>query len=291
LDQVDVKMTQSIVIHSHKGGSGKTSTAVNLGAILATRGYCVVVIDLDLNAPSLQTFAPGRQENTINDLFLGNCDFEDVIFDATYLLDDKNANGKFYFALADISGEGISEMSQRSKEDLLNDLYLLMGIIRNQLPNDPWNADYVIIDTPPGLSTNSINGVATADHLLLLLRLVNADINGTYHFLKTIHKALRPRTSIVVNQVPKSFLDKGGDARTSELIQNRIIQHLGRSNIDLLGIIQHDENLINTELEYAFSEMNKPLENKPRPIHYLINRESEFSKSLMEIADKLENRD
>ena len=283
-------MTKSIVIHSHKGGSGKTSTAVNLAAIFAMRGKRVVIIDLDLNAPSLQTFAPGRAQgdkNTINDLFLGRCDFEDVIFDATYILKEKKETGKLYFALADISGEAISEMGQRSKEDLLNDLYLLMGIIRNQLPNEPWNADYVIIDTPPGLSTTSINGVATADHLLLLLRLVNADINGTYHFLKTIHKALRPRTSLLVNQVPKSFLDNGGAERTETLINNKIINQLNRTNIDLLGIVQHDEDLINTELEYAFSEIDKPLENKARPIHYLINPKSEFSISLAEIADKL----
>ncbi|MHA2503242.1 MAG: MinD/ParA family ATP-binding protein [Candidatus Kariarchaeaceae archaeon] len=279
-------MTKVLVVHSHKGGSGKTSTAINLAAIFASKGKTVVVIDLDLNAPSLQTFAPGRQENSINDLFLGNCEFEDIVFNASYLL-GSNPKGKLFLALADISGERISEMGQRSKEDLLNDLYLLMGIIRNQLPNSPWNADYIIIDTPPGLSTTSINGVATADHLILLLRLVNADINGTYHFMKTIHKALRPTTSLVVNQVPKSFLDTGGLERTEELIQKRIIQHIGRSNVNLLGVIQHDETLINTELEYAFSEMNKPMENHPRPIHFLENPESSFSISLKEIAEKL----
>lgn len=279
-------MAKTIVVHSHKGGAGKSSTAMNIAAVLVSRGYRVVVVDLDLNAPSLQTYAPGRQEAKINDLFLNNTELDEILFDGTYLIGDQG-KGKLFLALADISSDVISKMTQRSKEDLMNDLYLLMGIVKNQIPNDPWFADYIIVDTPPGLSTTSINGVATADHLLLLLRLVNADINGTYHFLKTIHRALKPRTSLVVNQVPISFVDKSGEERTGELINNRIINHLGKANIDFMGIIQHDDEMINTELEYAFSEMNKPLETRPRPIHFLIHPDTIFSKCLVSIVDKL----
>lgn len=279
-------MTKTITVHSHKGGAGKTSTAVNLAAILVERGFRVVVIDLDLNAPSLQTYAPGRSEKKMNDLFLENADLDEIIFDATYLL-NKKVPGKLFFGLSDISGDVISKMGQRSRDSLLNDLYVLMGITKNQLPNDPWNADYIFIDTPPGLSTSSINGVATADHLLLLLRLVNADINGTYHFLKTLHKVLRPRTSIVINQVPSIFVENGGLERSDLLIKRRIIDHIGKSSIDFLGIVEQDEDMINSELEYAFSEVDTPLENRPRPIHHITHPDGLFSRCLQEIADGL----
>ncbi|MHA2101622.1 MAG: nucleotide-binding protein, partial [Candidatus Kariarchaeaceae archaeon] len=63
-------MVTSIAIHSHKGGTGKTLVAVNFATLLVKRGYRVAVLDLDLNAPSLQTYAPNRKELTINDMFL-----------------------------------------------------------------------------------------------------------------------------------------------------------------------------------------------------------------------------
>ncbi|MHA2029397.1 MAG: ParA family protein [Candidatus Kariarchaeaceae archaeon] len=276
-------MAKSYTVHSHKGGAGKTMLCINMAAYLAKMGKRVVVLDLDLNAPSLQTYAPNREESTINEIFLNNADPEKVIFDATYLIGD--VPGKLYLGLADINGDVISQMGQRSKDDLLKDLYILMGLIRNKLPNDPWFADYILVDTPPGLSTLSINGVAATEELILLLKIVNADIEGTRHFLKTIHKALRPTTHMIVNQVPQIFIDEGGKTQTEELLDKRIVGPIGRANIKFSGIITTNEMLINKELDYAFKAFTNAMDAVRRPIHLMDEENLKFTKDFEDIVN------
>lgn len=279
-------MVTSFAIHSHKGGTGKTLITMNLAALLVKRGKKVVVLDLDLYAPSLQSYAPNRNELTINDMFLNNADVEDVVFDATYLIGE-DVPGKLYLGLADISGEVISQMGQRDKDALLKDLYVLMGLIRNKLPSDPWNADYILLDTPPGLSTTSINGVAATEQLVLILKIVNADIEGTRHFLTIIHKALRPKTHILVNQVPADFVDETGIQKTHHLIEKRIMQPIDSDNISFAGIIGTDDNLIRKELEYAFDDMENIDEFRPRPIHLIDPSNINFARNFEKIADNI----
>lgn len=279
-------MVRSYTVHSHKGGSGKTFFTMNLAAHLVQHGKRVTVLDLDLNAPSLQTYAPSRPELTINDMFLNNADPENVFFDATHLIGD-DLDGKLFLGLADISADVISQMGQRGKDDLLKDLYVLMGLIRNKLPNDPWNADYILIDTPPGLSTLSINGVAATEQLILLLRIVNADIEGTRHFLTTIHKALRPNTHLIVNQVPLNFVESGGREKTKELIDKRIIQPLGRSNIEFNGIIATNDQLIDNELTYAFNFIETRNQEVPRPIHLLDDGNVSFQENFQKVVSQV----
>ena len=48
-------MTRSIVFHSYKGGTGKTTIAANFAALLTKKGYRVFLLDLDVYAPSLQS--------------------------------------------------------------------------------------------------------------------------------------------------------------------------------------------------------------------------------------------
>jgi MinD-like ATPase involved in chromosome partitioning or flagellar assembly len=278
-------MTTSISVHSHKGGSGKTLFCINLAAYLVKKGKNVVILDLDLSAPSLHTYAPNRTNPTLNDLFLSGANPENVIFDATYLIGD-GAPGKLYMGLADISGTAIAKINQRDEKSLLNDLYLLMELVRNKLPAEPWNADYILIDTSPGLTTHAINGVAVTDHVLMLLRLVNADVEGTRHFLEILHKSVKPQTSLIINQIPSKFVGSGGSERINELISKRIIGPLNQENIELAGILEMDENIISTELSYAFTFIDQPehSQNSPRPIHSLEEPNKTFEMNFDRVA-------
>ena len=49
-------MTHCIAIHSYKGGTGKTTIAANIAALLAMSGKKVAILDLDIYAPSLHTY-------------------------------------------------------------------------------------------------------------------------------------------------------------------------------------------------------------------------------------------
>jgi len=78
-------MTYSIAFHSYKGGTGKTTIASNLSAFLAKKGYIVCLLDLDIYAPSLQTYFEITPKKWINDYLYGDAKFDDIITDIRFL--------------------------------------------------------------------------------------------------------------------------------------------------------------------------------------------------------------
>ena len=56
-------MTRCIAFHSYKGGTGKSTIGSNMAALMAKRGLKVVLLDLDVYAPSLQGYFTGLPEN------------------------------------------------------------------------------------------------------------------------------------------------------------------------------------------------------------------------------------
>jgi chromosome partitioning protein len=75
-------MTEVITILNQKGGCGKTTTAVNLGASLAKLGKMVLVIDMDPqgNATTSLGIEKNQIETTIYDLMTGKCTLNECIY-------------------------------------------------------------------------------------------------------------------------------------------------------------------------------------------------------------------
>ena len=75
-------MTEVITILNQKGGCGKTTTAVNLGASLAKLGKMVLVIDMDPqgNATTSMGIEKNQIETTIYDLITGKCTLNECIY-------------------------------------------------------------------------------------------------------------------------------------------------------------------------------------------------------------------
>lgn len=63
-------MTYCIAFHSYKGGTGKTTIASNLSAHFVNQGKKVVLIDLDLYSPSLQTYFKTIPKNGLMTTFI-----------------------------------------------------------------------------------------------------------------------------------------------------------------------------------------------------------------------------
>ena len=169
-------MTFTVTIHSLRGGTGKTIISINLAAFLVKLGYRVIVIDMDIGAPSLQTYIEHKPEKRINDFFSQQADLKDILVDATYLV-GHDVPGSLLVGLANEKGNFISKLEDMDREKGLDELYKLINLVKEILPNDPWNADFVILDTSPGFAKDSLNCVAAADHLILMLRLINADLH------------------------------------------------------------------------------------------------------------------
>ena len=91
-------MSKIIMLHSFRGGTGKTSTSANVGALLAIAGLRVGVIDTDIQSPGIHALF-GLDEKgidkTLNAYLWGESGIEEAAIDVTETLGDK-AEGKYF---------------------------------------------------------------------------------------------------------------------------------------------------------------------------------------------------
>lgn len=275
-------MALSITVHSLRGGTGKTLIAMNLAAHLCKQGYRVFILDMDVGAPSLHTYVNNAPTKRINDYFLGSASLDAILFDATELA-GKGAKGKLYMGLANDKANFIAKLSDLDKQSSLNHLYKLINLVNDVLPNPPWNADIVILDTSPGFSKESLNCVAAADHLILMLRLVNADLGGTGEMLKTLHMGLKPHTSLILNQVPETFVEDEAEEYTRQLVKKHIIDPIGSDRIHIAGFITNDLDVLDKEGEFAMYFL-EGLEAR-RPVHVINNPNGRLASHIAKISE------
>jgi chromosome partitioning protein len=193
-------MTQCIAFHSYKGGTGKTTIASNLAAMLATRGYNICLLDLDVYAPSLQAYFEHAPNKWINDLLLDNAGVKDVMTDMTPAIErytekvPPKKGGKLWIGFSNPQKEEVYKLEggggggggkqTNSKLQLLRKFIQL----REELISD-YDSDYIIIDTSPGIRYWSINSLAIADTLFLTLKFGDLDIVGTKKMASDIYSS------------------------------------------------------------------------------------------------------
>jgi chromosome partitioning protein len=192
-------LSKCIAFHSYKGGTGKTTLAANLAALLAKKGYRVFLLDLDVYAPSLQSYFETVPKKWINDFLYGSAELEEVIQDFTPLIEshgsatnnsDRTKQGHLWIGFSNADKEDIYKLEggagTPSTKRLLRKFVLLMQSLRSE-----HDADYIIIDTSPGIRYWSLNALVVADVLLLTLKMSDLDIVGTRELATEIYGSLR----------------------------------------------------------------------------------------------------
>ena len=205
-------MASCIAFHSYKGGTGKTTIAANLAALLAKKGYRVFLLDLDVYAPSLHSYFNMNPKRWINDFLNGSAEVGDIIVDVTSALVDvpsageqEKIKGKLWLGFSSPRKEEIYRLEGGSGKQETSKIQLLRRFIllREQLIS-LHDADYIIIDTSPGIRYWSINALAVADTLFLTLKMGDLDIEGTRKMAEEIYGSFTKfgaRSYLVMNRV------------------------------------------------------------------------------------------
>jgi len=145
-------MTYVYAIANQKGGVGKTTTAVNLGAYLAAAGQRVLIIDIDpqANATSCLGLGPSQLPRSLYDVFSGEAALSDVITLTNRMRLDLAPSS---YALAALETEAV---------EAIRDPYRRSYLLRDALTPTLHRYDYVLIDSPPSLGLITVNALAAA---------------------------------------------------------------------------------------------------------------------------------
>jgi len=141
-------VTRIYAFVNQKGGVGKTTTAVNLGAYLAATGRRVLLIDVDpqANATSSLGIDPAAQRTSLYDVLIRGKSLAEVVIDSP--------QPGLYLApsAAALAGAEVEMVSLLSREHLL----------RRALQSLPNTYDHILIDCPPSLGLLTINALTAA---------------------------------------------------------------------------------------------------------------------------------
>jgi chromosome partitioning protein len=205
-------MGRLYVFVNQKGGVGKTTSAINLGAYIAEAGKTVLLVDFDSQANLSSGIGFSNAKPGIYELISGAVPVEKTIrqtaIPGLHLIP----------ATLDLSGAAVELIGQDNRD----------GFLRQALAPVRETYDYIFIDCPPSLGVLTLNGLTAADEALIPMQCEYFAMEGLSLLLQTIkriQKSINPGLTIggifftmydqrtrlaqqVVRQVTSYFEDK-----------------------------------------------------------------------------------
>lgn len=237
IEEVMNYMGKTIAIANQKGGVGKTTSSVNLGASLATLGKKVLLLDID------------PQGNTTSGIGINKADVSYCIYDV--LINDispsdvvlkTNIEGLSIIpATIQLAGAEIELVPTISREIRLKKA---LQIIKDQY-------DYILIDCPPSLGILTINSLTAADSVLIPIQCEYYALEGLSQLLNTIRLVQKHlNTNLLIEGVLLTMLD----ARTNlgiqvieevkKYFQDKVYKTIIPRNVRLSEAPSHGESII-----------------------------------------------
>ncbi|QSE99188.1 ParA family protein [Fulvivirga lutea] len=157
------KMTRVISISNQKGGVGKTTSTLNIGAALAIAGKKTLLIDMDPQCNLSKSLGAEKCENDIYGLLIEDCSIRSAVF-------------KIRKNLLLIPGSKNFPVFEKNYGSDINSFFLLRDKLESLLENSI--VDYVLIDCPPSLGLISTNAYLASDNVIVPLEAMEFSLDG-----------------------------------------------------------------------------------------------------------------
>ncbi|MCA9329057.1 ParA family protein [Candidatus Saccharibacteria bacterium] len=203
-------MTKVIAFLNQKGGVGKTTTTINVGAYLAKLGHSVLLIDLDPqgNATSGIGIDKNILDSTVYDVLFGSVDINFAIKDTDI------ADLRLLPSNAGVAAAEVDLATEEHRE------YRLKSALQHL------DYEYVLIDCPPSLGLLSINALVASDLVLIPVQAEYYALEGLGQLLDVIQ---RVRTGLNASLELLGVVVTMFDGRTmlSEQVLEELKKHFG----------------------------------------------------------------
>ncbi|MGW6980998.1 AAA family ATPase [Streptomyces sp. NPDC054932] len=247
-------MTRTVVVHSHRGGTGKSSVLANLALLIAAGGRRVGVVDTDIQSPTLDLLFRLGPGASLTDYLLGRCEIEATAQQAAvpglYVVPARTGTA----ALREIMAGGYDVGLLPEGFDRLAAHFAL---------------DVLLLDTHAGLNNESVTAMASADVLMIMARADRIDLSGVEETIALAGR-LTCRRTLVLSMAPEG-IDREAARRRSEAVYGA----------PLAGILPYSPEMAALYGERIFAEAHPdhPLVGEFRTIISALDARDEVSRA------------
>jgi chromosome partitioning protein len=165
-------MGKIIVFANQKGGVGKTTTAVNLGAYLAEAGRRVLLVDFDPQSNTSSSVGARKDAPGIYEVIMGKATADQATQGCAV------PNLSIIPSSIDLTGATVELVDEKEREYFL----------KRSLTPLAQKYDYIFIDCPPSLGLLTLNGLVAADFVIIPLQCEYFALEGLSLLLKTVNR-------------------------------------------------------------------------------------------------------
>lgn len=165
-------MGKIISFSNQKGGVGKTTTCVNLSACVASKGYKVLLVDLDPQGNATSSVGVEKTEELkgIYNVIVGETNIVEVVAKTKF------DNLDIIPADLNLAGAEVELVQMNSREHILKNS---LDIVRNSY-------DYIFIDCPPSLGLLTINALTASDSIIIPILCEFLSLEGLSQLMNTV---------------------------------------------------------------------------------------------------------
>lgn len=201
-------MTRIVTLYSYRGGTGKSTCAVNLACLLAADGERVAVVDTDLQSPtvhSLLEISGVPEWISFTDYLIGRCTLKEAVrpIDApAWSADSGERGGRLFAVPACNRSYKVAEIMDRGYDvGLLHEAF-------DELIED-LELDTLVLDTHSGNTNETAVAVARSDTLVILARADRVDLVNAPKVVDQVDRLTAAPRLLAVSMVPSAGLAPG----------------------------------------------------------------------------------